>query len=161
MQKSMADIEVKASETVMTACARTPSVRKCVLTSSLLACIWKDNSQYDLSSVINHGCWSDEALCKDKKVYYFLPNYIFSLLKADIMSKNFDLDIPKHGQLWYALGKLRAEKVAWRVAKETRLKLTTICPGLITGPEFCHRSPTATIAYLKGIVFIPQPLENL
>ncbi|KAE8021534.1 hypothetical protein FH972_007417 [Carpinus fangiana] len=117
--KSMAEIEVKASETVMTACARTPSVRKCVLTSSLLACIWNDNSQYDLSSVINHGCWSDEALCKDKK-------------------------------LWYALGKLRAEKVAWRVAKETRLKLTTICPGLITGPEFCHRSPTATIAYLKG-----------
>nr|AIX92146.1 cinnamoyl-CoA reductase 1 [Betula platyphylla] len=117
--KSMAEIEVKASETVMTACARTPSVRKCVLTSSLSACIWRDNSQYDLSSVINHGCWSDELFCIDKK-------------------------------LWYALGKLRAERVAWRIARENRLKLATICPGLITGPEFCQRNPMATIAYLKG-----------
>ncbi|KAB1209167.1 Cinnamoyl-CoA reductase 1 [Morella rubra] len=118
--KSMAEIEVKACENVMTACARTPSVRKCVLTSSLLACVWRANSQCDLSpTVINHYCWSDESLCTEKK-------------------------------LWYALGKLRAEKVAWRVAKETGLKLATICPGLITGPEFCCRNPTATIAYLKG-----------
>ena len=53
-------------------------------------------------------------------------------------------------QLWYALGKMRAEKAAWRIANERGLKLTTICPALITGPEFCRRNPTATIAYLKG-----------
>lgn len=53
-------------------------------------------------------------------------------------------------QLWYALGKMRAEKAAWRIAKEKGLKLTTICPALITGPEFCPRNPTSTIAYLKG-----------
>lgn len=117
--KSMADIEVKASENVMKACARTPSVTKCVLTSSLLACVWRDNTQCDLSTEINHDCWSDELLCQEKK-------------------------------LWYALGKLRAEKVARRIAKESRLKLATICPGLITGPEFCSRNPMATIAYLKG-----------
>ena len=45
---------------------------------------------------------------------------------------------------------MRAEKAAWRIANERGLKLTTICPALITGPEFCHRNPTATIAYLKG-----------
>ncbi|XP_059670152.1 cinnamoyl-CoA reductase-like SNL6 [Cornus florida] len=118
--KSMADIEVKASECVMEACARTSSVRKCVLTSSLLACIWHDKSRDDLPSVINHECWSDESLCMDKK-------------------------------LWYALGKLRAEKAAWRVAEQRGLKLVTICPGLVTGSEFCHRNPTATIAYLKGV----------
>ncbi|GMY13359.1 cinnamoyl-CoA reductase-like SNL6 isoform X2 [Fagus crenata] len=117
--KSMAEIEVKANENVMKACARTPSVRKCVLTSSLVACVWRDTPQNGVSPVINHDCWSDETLCIDKK-------------------------------LWYALGKLRAEKVAWRIAKENGLKLATICPGLITGPNFCGRNPTATIAYLKG-----------
>ncbi|KAA8530232.1 hypothetical protein F0562_004941 [Nyssa sinensis] len=117
--KSMADLEVKASENVMEACARTSSVRKCVLTSSLLACIWQDKSGSDLSTVINHDCWSNESLCIDKK-------------------------------LWYALGKLRAEKAAWKVAEERGLKLVTICPGLITGPEFVCRNSTATIAYLKG-----------
>ncbi|XP_022741537.1 cinnamoyl-CoA reductase-like SNL6 isoform X2 [Durio zibethinus] len=117
--KSMAEIEVKASENVMKACARTTSVRNCVLTSSLLACIWRDSSQHDLPPLVNHDCWSDESLCMDKK-------------------------------LWYALGKLKAEKVAWKIAEEMGLKLTTICPGLITGPESSYRNPTPTIAYLKG-----------
>lgn len=53
-------------------------------------------------------------------------------------------------QLWYALGKLKAEKVAWEIAEDTGFKLATICPALITGPEFISRNPTATIAYLKG-----------
>ncbi|KAA8548111.1 hypothetical protein F0562_004628 [Nyssa sinensis] len=117
--KSMADIEVKASENVMEACARTTSVRKFLLTSSLLACIWQDKSRSDLPSVIDHDSWSDESLCINKK-------------------------------LWYALGKLRAEKAAWRVAEGRGLNLVSICSGLITGPEFCCSNPTATIAYLKG-----------
>ncbi|TKY50436.1 Tetraketide alpha-pyrone reductase 1 [Spatholobus suberectus] len=117
--KSMAEIEVRAAENVMEACARTPSIKRCVFTSSLSACVWQDNAQSDLTPVINHGSWSTESFCIDKK-------------------------------LWYALGKMRAEKAAWRIASERGLKLTTICPALITGPEFCHRNPTATIAYLKG-----------
>ena len=48
------------------------------------------------------------------------------------------------------MGKLRAEKAAWKIAKERGLKLVTICPGLITGPEYFGKNPTATIAYLKG-----------
>ncbi|KAE8722028.1 cinnamoyl-CoA reductase 2-like isoform X2 [Hibiscus syriacus] len=117
--KYMAEIEVKASENVMKACARTASVKNCVLTSSLLSCIWRDSHQPQLPTLVNHDCWSSESLCMDKK-------------------------------LWFALGKLKAEKVAWKIAEEMSLKLTTICPGLITGPEFSHRNPTVTIAYLKG-----------
>ncbi|KAM1296543.1 hypothetical protein ACFX2I_023370 [Malus domestica] len=117
--KSMAEIEVKASENVMKACAVTPSVRKCVLTSSLLACVWQESTLNHLSPVINHDSWSTESLCIDKK-------------------------------LWYALGKLRAEKAAWKIAEEKGVKLATICPALITGPEISTRNPTATLAYLKG-----------
>lgn len=70
-QKSMAEIEVKATENVIKACARAPSVRNCVLTSSLLACTWRDGSAQDLSSVVNYDSWSDESLCINKKVYFF------------------------------------------------------------------------------------------
>ncbi|CAI0455183.1 unnamed protein product [Linum tenue] len=118
-QKSMGEIEVKAAENVVEACSRTPSVRSCVLTSSLLACIWRDSTLQDYPCVINHESWSEETFCRDKR-------------------------------LWYALGKLRAEKAAWRIAKEKGVKLATICPGLITGPEFFDRNPTSTVAYLKG-----------
>ncbi|KAK6155198.1 hypothetical protein DH2020_009446 [Rehmannia glutinosa] len=105
---------------VVKACGVSPSVRNCVLTSSLLTCIWRDNSLDEVSGLIDHKCWSDESVCVNKK-------------------------------LWYALGKLRAEKAAWDIAKETGLKLATICPGLITGSEFYQRSPTSTLAYLKGV----------
>lgn len=116
--KHAADMEVKASEAVMEACARAPTVRNCVFTSSLSACIWRDD--VDLPAVVDHRSWSLESLCMDKK-------------------------------LWYALGKTRAEKAAWRIAEDRRLNLATICPGLVTGPDFCHKNSTATIAYLKGI----------
>ncbi|KAK4282405.1 hypothetical protein QN277_013787 [Acacia crassicarpa] len=114
--KSMAEIEARATQNVMEACAATASVKKCVLTSSLSACLWQEQHN---GSVINHASWSSESLCIQNK-------------------------------LWYALGKTRAEKRAWEIAQDKGLKLTTICPALITGPEFCRRNPTATIAYLKG-----------
>ncbi|CAM8891231.1 unnamed protein product [Rhodiola kirilowii] len=119
--KTMAEVEVKATENVMEACAATPTVRKCVLTSSLLACIWRQNQADELltSAVINHRDWSDESICQSKR-------------------------------LWYALGKLRSEKAAWRVAEKKGLNLTSICAGLVTGPDFATKNPTATIAYLKG-----------
>lgn len=37
------------------------------------------------------------------------------------------------------------------MAKESGLRLTTICPGLITGPDYHLRNPTSTVAYLKGV----------
>ncbi|PIN01483.1 Flavonol reductase/cinnamoyl-CoA reductase [Handroanthus impetiginosus] len=118
--KAMADIEVNATKNVIKACGVSPSVRNCILTSSLLTCIWRDNSLDEIPHLVDHKCWSDESVCLNKK-------------------------------LWYALGKLRAEKAAWEIAKEAGLKLATICPGLITGSGFFQRSPTSTIAYLKGV----------
>ncbi|XP_055806239.1 cinnamoyl-CoA reductase-like SNL6 [Solanum dulcamara] len=114
--KSMVEVEVLITKNVTQACAITPSVKNCVLTSSLLACVWQDINS---SRTIDHDCWSDESICLDKK-------------------------------LWYALGKLKAERVAWNVARESGFKLATICPGLVTGPELLSRNPTPTIAYLKG-----------
>lgn len=60
-------------------------------------------------------------------------------------------------QLWLALGKLKSEKVAWKIAQESGLKLATICSALITGPNFHLRSSTATLAYLKGNNSKTQP----
>ncbi|KAL6006996.1 hypothetical protein ACLOJK_032492 [Asimina triloba] len=54
-----------------------------------------------------------------------------------------------HG-LWLALGKTMAEKAAWDTARDRDVRFMTICPGLITGPQFRRRNSTASIAYLKG-----------
>ncbi|KAJ6842358.1 putative cinnamoyl-CoA reductase 2 [Iris pallida] len=120
--KHMAGMESRMAERVIDACVRTETVRKCVFTSSLVACIWRQNypqQQQRLPTIIDENCWSDESLCRDKK-------------------------------LWFALGKTMAEKAAWRAARGRDLKLVTVCPGLITGPGFRRRNSTASIAYLKG-----------
>ncbi|EPS68136.1 hypothetical protein M569_06636, partial [Genlisea aurea] len=118
--KAMAGIEVEACENVIKACGMSQSVVQCVLTSSLLTCIWQDvEHDDDVPLLIDHKSWSNESLCIAKK-------------------------------LWYALGKLRAEKAAMEIAKRSRLNLATVCGGLITGRDFIQRNPTATIAYLKG-----------
>lgn len=66
----MVEVEVLVTKNVSQACAITPSVRNCVLTSSLVACVWQDINS---STIIDHDCWSDESLCIDKKVLsYFI-----------------------------------------------------------------------------------------
>ena len=66
---------MKVSENVMEACGRTPSVKGCVLTSSLLACVWRgigasnSNSAPTPTPIVDHDSWSDESFCLDKKVF--------------------------------------------------------------------------------------------
>ncbi|KAJ8458485.1 hypothetical protein OPV22_031411 [Ensete ventricosum] len=120
--KHMAQTEVRAAELVVEACVRTQSVRRCVFTSSLLACVWRENSTPRSSrrpTTVDENCWSDQRVCRDKK-------------------------------LWFALGKTMAEKAAWRAARGRDVKLVTVCPALVTGPGFRRRNSTSSIAYLKG-----------
>ncbi|KAM0866181.1 hypothetical protein ACQ4PT_042793 [Festuca glaucescens] len=119
--KHMATLEAKAAEQVVEACVRAESVRKCVFTSSLLACVWRQNSphHHQFPTTVDESCWSDETFCRDNK-------------------------------LWCALGKTMAEKAAWRAARGRDLKLVTVCPALVTGPGFRRRNSTPSIAYLKG-----------
>ncbi|KAK8484386.1 hypothetical protein V6N13_094129 [Hibiscus sabdariffa] len=67
--KSMAEIEAKASENVMKACARTASVRNCVLTSSLLAAYGETSPNMIsplwlimIAGVMNHYAWTKRFL---------------------------------------------------------------------------------------------------
>ncbi|XP_042394855.1 cinnamoyl-CoA reductase-like SNL6 [Zingiber officinale] len=120
--KHMADIEVRAAELVIEACVRTQSVKRCVFTSSLLACVWRVNTTLQnrrYPTIVDENCWSDQSVCCDKK-------------------------------LWYALGKMMAEKAAWRAARGRDVKLVTVCPALVIGPGFHQRNATSSIAYLKG-----------
>lgn len=53
-------------------------------------------------------------------------------------------------QLWLALGKTSAEKVAWRKAQELKVKLVTVCPGLLMAPSFPNPHTETSVPYLKG-----------
>jgi hypothetical protein len=78
----MARLEAKAAELVVEACVRTESVRKCVFTSSLLACVWRQNYPRDrrIPTTVDESCWSDESLCRDNKV---ITTTVFFVKKND------------------------------------------------------------------------------
>lgn len=56
----------------------------------------------------------------------------------------------RQNKFWLALGKTRAEKVAWRKSKELKVRLVTVCPGLLMDPTFPNAHTETSIPYLKG-----------
>lgn len=68
-KEGMAFVETEGAKNVIEACAKSARVKRCVFTSSLLACIWND---HNLDRVIDESCWSDEDFCKEKKLWLAL-----------------------------------------------------------------------------------------
>ncbi|XP_011021180.1 PREDICTED: cinnamoyl-CoA reductase 2-like isoform X1 [Populus euphratica] len=56
----------------------------------------------------------------------------------------------RENKLWLALGKVRAEEIAWRKSKELKVRLVTVCPGLLIATSFPHAHKETSIPYLKG-----------
>ncbi|KAK9272910.1 hypothetical protein L1049_003289 [Liquidambar formosana] len=61
-----------------------------------------------------------------------------------------DEEFCRGNKFWLALGKITAEKVAWRKAKEMKVKLITVCHGLLMAPSFPHPHNETSLPYLKG-----------
>ncbi|XP_031279349.1 cinnamoyl-CoA reductase-like SNL6 [Pistacia vera] len=53
-------------------------------------------------------------------------------------------------KLWLALGKTKAEKVTWNKSREMKVKLVTVCPGLLMAPSFPNAHIETSLPYLKG-----------
>ncbi|RZR98754.1 hypothetical protein BHM03_00028219 [Ensete ventricosum] len=63
--KHMAEKEVRAAELVVEACVRAQSVRRCVFTSSLAACVWRENTcprSSRRATIVDENCWSDQSV---------------------------------------------------------------------------------------------------
>ncbi|CAK7335093.1 unnamed protein product [Dovyalis caffra] len=56
----------------------------------------------------------------------------------------------RENKLWLALGKMRAEKIAWRKSEELKVKLATVCPGLLISSSFPRAHKETSFPYLKG-----------
>ncbi|EEF28742.1 cinnamoyl-CoA reductase, putative [Ricinus communis] len=56
----------------------------------------------------------------------------------------------RENKLWLALGKTRAEQAAWKKSKELKVKLVTLCPGLLMAPLFPHAHKEVSFPYIKG-----------
>lgn len=59
-------------------------------------------------------------------------------------------DFCRENKLWLALGKTTAEKAAWQKSKDLKVKLVTLCPGLLTSTSFPYANEDISVPYLKG-----------
>jgi nucleoside-diphosphate-sugar epimerase len=68
LQEVMVEVEVRAAQNVLEACAQTDTMERVVFTSSVTAVVWKD----DRKGVheLDERNWSDLNLCRKLKVIY-------------------------------------------------------------------------------------------
>ncbi|GLT38961.1 hypothetical protein SLA2020_131740 [Shorea laevis] len=96
------DPAVKGTLNVLKSCAKVPSIKRVVVTSSMAAVLF-NGKPLTPDVVVDETWYSDSAFCD-------------------------------HSKLWYMLSKTLAEEAAWKFAKENRLDLVTINPGVVIGP---------------------------
>lgn len=117
----MVNLEVKGAEKTVEACCMTSSVRRCVFTSSLTACVWQRYGfNEDCEFVVDEKCWSDQHLCREKKLWLALSK---------------------------TMSEKAAWRVA---EERGGVNLVTLCPALLTGPAFSASCASSAVAYLKG-----------
>ncbi|GAB4827437.1 hypothetical protein Ancab_034322 [Ancistrocladus abbreviatus] len=67
--ETAAFLETEGAKNVIEACGMAAYVKRCILTSSLLASIWKADN---LNSAVDESSWSDEDYCRENKLWLAL-----------------------------------------------------------------------------------------
>ncbi|KAK0573507.1 hypothetical protein LWI29_009248 [Acer saccharum] len=105
-QADIVDAAVNGTLNVLKSCAKVPSVKRVVFTSSMAA-VMHTGKPLTPHTVIDETWFSDPAICDSLKA--FETN-------------------------WYVLSKISAEDAAWKFAQENGIDLVAINPGLVIGP---------------------------
>ncbi|XP_034679828.1 tetraketide alpha-pyrone reductase 1-like isoform X2 [Vitis riparia] len=118
-QVELIDPAVKGTLNVLRSCAKVPSIRRVVVTSSMAAVAFTGQTLTP-DVVVDETRFSDPAVCEKLK-------------------------------LWYMLSKTLAEEAAWKFAKENKIDLVAINPGLVIGPLLQPTLNTSVEPVLKLI----------
>ena len=72
LQEVMVEVEVRAAQNVLEACAQTDAMERVVFTSSVTAVVWKDD--HKLVGAFDERNWSDLNFCRKLKVLIYRPS---------------------------------------------------------------------------------------
>ncbi|XP_010241022.1 PREDICTED: anthocyanidin reductase [Nelumbo nucifera] len=119
---------------VLTACKKSKSVKRVILTSSAAAI--SINKQTGTGLVMDESCWSDTEFLTSEKP-------------------------PTWG---YPVSKTLAEKEAWKFAQENQIDLVTIIPSLMAGPSLTLDVPSSAclaMSLLTGNEFLINGMKGM
>ncbi|CAI0420737.1 unnamed protein product [Linum tenue] len=121
-QADLIDPAVKGTLNVLKSCAKMPSVKRVVLTSSMASVVC-NRKPLSAGVVIDETWFSDPEFCAK-----YQP--------------------PKH---WYMLSKTLAEEAAWKFANENGIDLVAVNPGFVIGP-FLQPSVNFTVEEVLRLI---------
>ncbi|KAJ0039020.1 hypothetical protein Pint_23950 [Pistacia integerrima] len=136
-QTELIDPAVKGTLNVLRSCAKVQSVKRVVITSSVVSALF-NGKPINPDVVVDETWFSDPSFCKESKV-----NLLLIFL-----------------QLWYHLSKTLAEEAAWRFAKEKGIDLVTLHPGFVIGPilqSTLNFSVEMIFNLINGVQTFPSP----
>ncbi|KAK2970076.1 hypothetical protein RJ640_006549 [Escallonia rubra] len=141
------DPAVKGTLNVLRSCAKVTSVKRVVVTSSMVSVLMNSKPlKHDV--VVDETWFSDAEFCVCQALHLDnngLKTLPATLLKMCIQLSTLDL----HGteitmdlfrqdvyyiRAWYPLSKTLAEEAAWKFGKENGIDLVMIQPGFVLGP---------------------------
>nr|AFK47425.1 unknown [Lotus japonicus] len=104
-QAELIDPAVKGTLNVLKSCAKSPSVKRVVLTSSTSAVLFNGRPKSP-EVVVDETWFSDPDFLRESKFFH----------------------------KWYTLSKTMAEDTAWKFAKENKIDMVVILPSMVVGP---------------------------
>ncbi|XP_057456782.1 cinnamoyl-CoA reductase CAD2-like isoform X2 [Lotus japonicus] len=131
-QAELIDPAVKGTLNVLKSCAKSPSVKRVVLTSSTSAVLFNGRPKSP-EVVVDETWFSDPDFLRESKLYH----------------------------LWYTISKTLAEDTAWKFANENRIDLVVIVPGLVAGPPLQPEVNFSLEPILNLINGLPFPNSSI
>ncbi|KAL5543465.1 hypothetical protein UlMin_007249, partial [Ulmus minor] len=113
-QVELIDPALKGTLNVLKLCAKVPSLKRVILTSSM-ATVMFNGKPLTPKVVVDETWFSDPAFGENLKV----------ITCTNLLAPVW---------YWYMVSKTLAEEAAWKFAKENGIDLVTINPGLVIGP---------------------------
>ncbi|XP_072997947.1 phenylacetaldehyde reductase-like isoform X1 [Typha latifolia] len=130
-QADLIDPAVKGTLNVLASCAKTSSVKRVVITSSMSA-VTQNGKPKTLNVVVDETWFSIAEIYKQSKLKrpngYCLPFFI-----CNVVSLKYVLYEELY-KMWYGLSKTLAEEAAWKFSKDNAVDMVSINPSMVIGP---------------------------
>ncbi|CAL5330726.1 unnamed protein product [Camellia sinensis] len=157
-QVELIDPALKGTVNVLRSCAKFPSIKRVVLTSSMVAVIC-NRKMLTPGLHIDETWFSDPLFCKESKVMWYLglDNLCIEITRSrNVATMTLCITVEFVAMhifygLWYHLSKTLAEEAAWKFAKENGIDLTVINPGWVIGP-LLQPTLNATVEVVLNVI---------
>ncbi|KAI4332122.1 hypothetical protein L6164_017057 [Bauhinia variegata] len=153
---------VKGTLNVLKSCAKSPSVKRVVLTSSISAVAFNGKPRTP-EVVIDETWFSYPDFCRESKFVTFVPicaNIMIAVYIIFQCSSTLFLFPILCFQMWYTLSKTLAEEAAWEFIKQNNIDMVAVKPAMVIGRPLLQPTLNTTAGLVLNLIDAAQTFPN-